>query len=264
MNYSQWNLVVQHPNFDNLTESFSFKYKGLTPYDGLSKYSHYKFIKWITCQVLIGFMVPNGPLLGNLMLLQMILPCYGDLSSTMIISVKLGLLETCNQSCYFRRTNHLLLLIKDLLSHAEYTLMAITVWCLRQMLTHGFQMLVRDLYSHCYNPPWLYWLPLLSYWHMLSEAMLLSRFMLDRLSDALSPLLTSWSRCYLRWKLHNFVQVRHTSLLDWAFIVYWSVENQSLKPFCLGYRLFYTYYTFYNIIFLFLLGYVLETSISVL
>lgn len=32
MNYSEWNLVVQHPNFDNLTQLFSFNYKGLTPY----------------------------------------------------------------------------------------------------------------------------------------------------------------------------------------------------------------------------------------
>lgn len=31
-NYSQWNLVVQHPNFDNLTEVFSFTYKSLNPY----------------------------------------------------------------------------------------------------------------------------------------------------------------------------------------------------------------------------------------
>ncbi|KAJ8452243.1 hypothetical protein Cgig2_006048 [Carnegiea gigantea] len=36
MNYTQWNLVVQHPNFDNLTQAFSFSYKGLTPYDGLN------------------------------------------------------------------------------------------------------------------------------------------------------------------------------------------------------------------------------------
>jgi hypothetical protein len=38
MNYSQWNLVVQHPNFDNLTQLFSFKYKSLNPYEGLSKF----------------------------------------------------------------------------------------------------------------------------------------------------------------------------------------------------------------------------------
>ncbi|KAL9231527.1 hypothetical protein vseg_006748 [Gypsophila vaccaria] len=36
MNYTQWNLVMQHPNFDNLTQAFSFNYKGLTPYDGLN------------------------------------------------------------------------------------------------------------------------------------------------------------------------------------------------------------------------------------
>nr|AAM67179.1 phytochelatin synthetase-like protein [Arabidopsis thaliana] len=32
MNYSQWNLVFQHPNFDNLTQLFSFNYKPLNPY----------------------------------------------------------------------------------------------------------------------------------------------------------------------------------------------------------------------------------------
>lgn len=37
MNYSQWNLVVQHPNFDNLTQIFSFNSKPLTPYGDISK-----------------------------------------------------------------------------------------------------------------------------------------------------------------------------------------------------------------------------------
>ncbi|XP_072971693.1 COBRA-like protein 1 isoform X1 [Typha angustifolia] len=32
MNYTQWNLVVQHPNFDNVTTIFSFNYKPLNPY----------------------------------------------------------------------------------------------------------------------------------------------------------------------------------------------------------------------------------------
>ncbi|KAH9621102.1 hypothetical protein KSS87_022901 [Heliosperma pusillum] len=36
MNYTLWNLVVQHPNFDNLTQAFSFNYKGLTPYEGFN------------------------------------------------------------------------------------------------------------------------------------------------------------------------------------------------------------------------------------
>lgn len=37
MNYSQWNLVVQHPNFDNLTQIFSFNYEPITPYESISK-----------------------------------------------------------------------------------------------------------------------------------------------------------------------------------------------------------------------------------
>uniref|UniRef100_A0A0D9VVA4 COBRA-like protein n=1 Tax=Leersia perrieri TaxID=77586 RepID=A0A0D9VVA4_9ORYZ len=32
MNYSQWNLVVQHPNFENVSTVFSFNYKALNPY----------------------------------------------------------------------------------------------------------------------------------------------------------------------------------------------------------------------------------------
>lgn len=36
MNYTQWNLVVQHPNFDNLTTLFSFNYKSLTPYGSIN------------------------------------------------------------------------------------------------------------------------------------------------------------------------------------------------------------------------------------
>lgn len=30
MNYTHWNLVVQHPNFDNLTQVVGSKYKALT------------------------------------------------------------------------------------------------------------------------------------------------------------------------------------------------------------------------------------------
>lgn len=36
MNYTQWNLVVQHPNFDNLTQSFSFNYQSLSPYSDIN------------------------------------------------------------------------------------------------------------------------------------------------------------------------------------------------------------------------------------
>lgn len=36
MNYTQWNLVVQHPNFDNLTQIFSFNYQSLSPYSAIN------------------------------------------------------------------------------------------------------------------------------------------------------------------------------------------------------------------------------------
>ncbi|XP_058180719.1 protein COBRA-like [Rhododendron vialii] len=36
MNYSQWNLIVQHPNFENVTQIFSFNYKSLTPYANIN------------------------------------------------------------------------------------------------------------------------------------------------------------------------------------------------------------------------------------
>ncbi|KAI3851415.1 hypothetical protein MKX03_013028 [Papaver bracteatum] len=36
MNYTQWNLVAQHPNFDNLTKVFSFNYKRLPTYGSIN------------------------------------------------------------------------------------------------------------------------------------------------------------------------------------------------------------------------------------
>ncbi|XP_057791831.1 COBRA-like protein 1 isoform X2 [Salvia miltiorrhiza] len=35
-NYTQWNLVVQHPNLSNLTQIFSFNYEPLTPYGSIN------------------------------------------------------------------------------------------------------------------------------------------------------------------------------------------------------------------------------------
>ena len=38
MNYTQWTLVVQHPNLNNVTQVFSFNYKPLVPYESISKW----------------------------------------------------------------------------------------------------------------------------------------------------------------------------------------------------------------------------------
>ena len=37
-------MVAQHPNFDNITQIFSFNYKSLTPYAGLSKTTNFVLI----------------------------------------------------------------------------------------------------------------------------------------------------------------------------------------------------------------------------
>lgn len=39
-NFSQWTLTLQHPNFDNFTEAFSFNYKALNPYGTYSSKSY--------------------------------------------------------------------------------------------------------------------------------------------------------------------------------------------------------------------------------
>lgn len=38
MNYTQWTLVVQHPNLNNVTQVFSFEYKPLLPYESISEF----------------------------------------------------------------------------------------------------------------------------------------------------------------------------------------------------------------------------------
>lgn len=37
MNYTQWTLVAQHPNFNNLSNVYKFLYKPLTQYQSTSK-----------------------------------------------------------------------------------------------------------------------------------------------------------------------------------------------------------------------------------
>lgn len=44
-NYSDWNVVVQHPNFDKLTQIFSYNYKSLAPYGSTSKFVFVHYIQ---------------------------------------------------------------------------------------------------------------------------------------------------------------------------------------------------------------------------
>ncbi|CAK9164441.1 unnamed protein product [Ilex paraguariensis] len=64
MNYTQWNLVVQHPNFDNLTQFFGFNYKPLTPYASINDTAMLWGIKFYN-----DVLMQAGPLgLGNVQL----------------------------------------------------------------------------------------------------------------------------------------------------------------------------------------------------
>jgi hypothetical protein len=56
MNYSQWNLVAQHPNFDNLTTIFSFNYKPLSPYGTISEHFTFPYM----LQLCILFVTANS------------------------------------------------------------------------------------------------------------------------------------------------------------------------------------------------------------
>ncbi|KAH6761831.1 COBRA-like extracellular glycosyl-phosphatidyl inositol-anchored protein family [Perilla frutescens var. hirtella] len=59
MNYTLWNLVVQHPNFDNLTQIFSFNYKPLNPYQDINDTAMLWGVKYYN-----DFLMQAGPL-GN-------------------------------------------------------------------------------------------------------------------------------------------------------------------------------------------------------
>ncbi|KAF3540599.1 hypothetical protein F2Q69_00025190 [Brassica cretica] len=59
LNYSQWNMVAQHPNLDNITQIFSFNYKSLTPYAGLNDTAMLWGVKFYN-----DFLSEAGPL-GN-------------------------------------------------------------------------------------------------------------------------------------------------------------------------------------------------------
>nr|XP_023892746.1 protein COBRA-like isoform X1 [Quercus suber] len=59
MNYSDWNIVVQHPNFSNVTQTFSFDYKSLTPYGDINDTAMLWGIKFYN-----DFLMQAGPL-GN-------------------------------------------------------------------------------------------------------------------------------------------------------------------------------------------------------
>ncbi|KAJ7299887.1 hypothetical protein O6H91_Y122700 [Diphasiastrum complanatum] len=65
-NYTLWNLVVQHPNFNNLTESFSFTYKPLTPYGSINDTAMFAGMKYYNDMLMEAG--PNGNVQSEVLL----------------------------------------------------------------------------------------------------------------------------------------------------------------------------------------------------
>ena len=93
MNYKQWNLVVQHPNLDNLTRVFGSKYTALTPQLTTSSKSHISLWLILHASIIyycIFFYHWNERIgvssyhIETFRTPQMILPCCGELSTTMM------------------------------------------------------------------------------------------------------------------------------------------------------------------------------------
>lgn len=62
MNYSQWNLVAQHPNFNSLTSITSFNYKALNPYGLMSEHlipGHLIFLLWMFFRLLTNPLIAD-------------------------------------------------------------------------------------------------------------------------------------------------------------------------------------------------------------
>ncbi|CAN6470753.1 unnamed protein product [Victoria cruziana] len=66
MNYTDWTLVIQHPNLNNVTEAFSFSYKPLLPYGSINDTAMFYGIKYYNDLLMEGG--PQGNVQSELLL----------------------------------------------------------------------------------------------------------------------------------------------------------------------------------------------------
>lgn len=155
LNYTQWNLVAQHPNLDNITQIFSFNYKSLTPYAGLSKRTHtHTHTKPLSSLFFSAYLKD----LTFWIVLQMIRRCYGEWSSTTISYQKQGLLGMFNQRFCSVKINQPSHSRKVGLFLVGFTSMETIASCLLLTLTLFFPTVVSGHNSHS-SPPYssLFW-----------------------------------------------------------------------------------------------------------
>lgn len=188
LNYTQWTLVVQHPNLNNITEVFSFDYKPLVPYQSVSKslisiryshsygplfdpswskqtlrgLSHDTFIFWPVVTSPLSLSLKMIMIWANILIMclskihmQMTRECSTAWNSTMTYWWKQGQLGLFNQKCFSRRTRKLSPSSKDGHFPGKSTSMATNACFHHQTLIHTYPTLaIISLLplQHCYFP----------------------------------------------------------------------------------------------------------------
>lgn len=143
MNYTQWTLVAQHPNLNNVTQVFSFDYKPVVPYQSISKYTCIFYLRiyfmYVDLFDLMYFEWPN---------MQMIRACFTVWSFITICWWKPEHMGMCRARYCWRRIR--------IRSHwnrvghfpGRFTSMGMNVSFLLLMLTLIYQTLPAKISSH--------------------------------------------------------------------------------------------------------------------
>lgn len=154
-NYSQWNLVVLHPNLQSLTQVFSFYYKPLGQYGSLSKLIVI-FTYICQCKVHYQYACVWSILKRNYGYeFQMIRGCFMESIITMTCYFIRVMEEMYKARCCFTKTRGLLRLKKDGCFQGGLFSTVTNVWCLNHMSTRHFQTVV-DLSDLPHYALWFY------------------------------------------------------------------------------------------------------------
>lgn len=141
-NYSQWNLVVLHPNLRSITQVFSFDYKPLDQYGDISKLYPIHFFH-NTNSAGVGYMnLLNRFFFSFFFWVQTTQGCFMGLSITMTCCYKQEGVGLCKVSCYCIKMQGFSHLMKDGCFQERFHSMVMSVFCLHLINIQCFQILV--------------------------------------------------------------------------------------------------------------------------
>lgn len=124
-NYSDWNLVIQHPNFRSILQIFSFNYLPLVQYGEISECSPLR-------SSIAAWRCSWSP---DVLLLQMIPRCFGASSITMTCWFSAARTGMCRPRCCCTKTLQTLPSVEAGLSRGGYRSMDMIVSCRRRIRT---------------------------------------------------------------------------------------------------------------------------------